>query len=69
MSIDYIRKTYGLTLKIGEQVQIRRGAGTRLDGRRGKLTRANGAYLVVVGDTWRGTFHPADVQQISKDTP
>lgn len=61
MSIEYIRKTYGCTHKIGDQVSIRDGAGTRMDGRTGKLTRARGAYLVVRGDTWRGSFHPADV--------
>lgn len=62
MSIDYIRKNYGCSLKVGEQVRIRKGAGTRLDGLEGKLLRARGQYLVVAGATWRGDFHPADVE-------
>lgn len=61
MSIEYIRKTYDCKHKIGDQVSIRVGAGTQMDGRTGKLTRARGAYLIVRGDTWRGTFHPDDV--------
>ncbi|ADU99400.1 hypothetical protein [Alicycliphilus denitrificans] len=69
MSIDYIRKTYGLTVKVGDQVSIRKGAGTWFDGLHGKLLRAQGQYLVVAGETWRGNFHPADVEPIQKDTP
>ena len=67
MSIEYIRKTYGCQHKIGDQVAIRVGAGTRLDGLRGKLTRARGAYLIVKGETWRGTFHPSDVVPLPKE--
>ncbi|AVS91428.1 hypothetical protein C8246_05980 [Paracidovorax avenae] len=61
MSIDYIRKTYGCQHKVGDQVAIRRGAGTSMDGMSGKLLRARGQYLVVQGSTWKGSFHPADV--------
>jgi len=64
MSIDYIRKTYGCAHKIGDQVTIRKGAGSSMDGMTGKLVRARGAYLVIRGETWRGTFHPADVLAI-----
>jgi len=64
MSIAYIRETYGTHLKIGERVRIRKGAGTWFDGQEGKLIRAHGAYLVVRGSTWRGNFHPADVESI-----
>jgi len=61
MSIAYIRKTYGLAHKVGDQVSIRPDAGTRFDGCKGRLVRARGQYLVIKGDTWRGTFHPGDV--------
>lgn len=61
MSIDYIRKTYGCAHKIGDQVTIRKGAGSRFDGMTGKLIATRSAYLVVKGKTWRGNFHPDDV--------
>lgn len=64
MSIEYIRKTYGCSHKIGDQVTIRKGAGSSMDGMTGKLVRARGAYLVIRGETWRGNFHPADVLDI-----
>lgn len=63
MSIDYIRKTYSVPFKIGDTVSIRKGCGSPLDGLTGKLVRAKGSYLEVKGKTWRGTFHPADVEQ------
>lgn len=61
MSIEYIRKTYECTLKIGDQVTIRKGAGSWFDGMTGKLISTKSAYLVVRGETWRGNFHPDDV--------
>jgi len=61
MSIDYIRKTYGLAVKVGQSVKIRPGCGSPMDGFTGQIIRAQGAYLVVRGATWRGNFHPADV--------
>jgi len=63
MSIDYVRKFYGVDFKIGDQVQIKPGAGSLVDGCIGKLTSARGARLVVKGRTWKGCFHPADVQR------
>jgi hypothetical protein len=62
VSIEYIRKTYGLQIKVGQQVSIRNGAGTWFDGLVGKVLRARGQYVVVKGETWRGNFHPADVE-------
>jgi hypothetical protein len=62
MSIEYIRKTYGLTVKVGQQVRIRNGAGSWFDGMTGKVLRTSGPYLVVKGETWRGNFHPADIE-------
>ena len=64
MSIDYIRKTYGVPYKVGAQVRIRKGAGTWFDGLTGKLLRVRGQYLVVAGETWRGNFHPGDVERL-----
>lgn len=66
MSMDYIRKTYGIDLKVGERVQIRRGADTWMDGQEGKLIRARGPYLVVKAKHWMGAFHPFDVQRATK---
>ena len=68
MSIAYIRKTYGLSVKVGDQVVIRKGAGTSFDGMQGKILRARGQYLVVKGETWRGSFHPGDIEQIQPST-
>lgn len=62
MSIEYIRKTYGLPVKVGQQVRIRKGAGTWFDGFKGKVLRARGQYVVVKGETWRGNFHPGDIE-------
>lgn len=67
MSIAYIRKTYGLSVKVGQQVRIRKGAGTWFDGLTGKLLRAKGQYIVVAGSSWRGNFHPADVEPIASE--
>ena len=67
MSINYIRETYGISLKIGDAVSIRLGCGSPLDGLTGKLVRARGGYLVVNGPTWSGTFHPADVLPAAKE--
>lgn len=70
MSIAYIRKAYGCNHKIGDQVTIRKGAGSWFDGMSGTLLRAHGPYLVVKGETWRGHFHPSDVLPIeTKATP
>ena len=66
MSMAYIRKAYGLDLKAGERVQIRRGAGTGMDGQEGKLLRARGSYLVVKAKHWKGAFHPSDVQRATQ---
>ena len=67
MSIAYIRKTYALPVKVGMEVGIRQGAGTWFDGMRGKVLRAHGQYLVVAGATWRGNFHPGDIEIPSKE--
>lgn len=67
MSIAYIRKTYGLSVKVGQQVRIRKGAGTWFDGLTGKLLRAKGQYIVVAGSSWSGNFHPADVEPIASE--
>ena len=69
MSIAYIRKTYGVDFKIGQQVRIRPGAVSLCDGRTGKLVRARGQYLIVRGDGWGGNYHPADVLPAEKATP
>jgi hypothetical protein len=68
MSIDYIRKAYGLDLKVGEQVRIKPGCGAASAGRLGKLMRARGHYLVVKGSGWGGQFHPGDVERAAHDT-
>lgn len=62
MSIEYIRKTYGLAVKIGDWVTVRKGAGSVFDGRPCKIIRADGPYLVLKGATWRGKFHPGDIE-------
>jgi len=59
MSIDYVRKFYGVDFKIGDQVQIKPGAGSLVDGCIGKLTSARDARLVVKGRTWKGPSIPA----------
>lgn len=64
MSIAYIRKTYGVPFKVGQQVQIRRGKELFMGGQTGKLLRTSGPYLVVRGETWQGNFHPGDVESI-----
>lgn len=64
--MDYIRKTYGIDLKVGERVKIRRGAGTGMDGQEGKLLRSRGSSLVVKSNHWKGSFHPFDVQRATK---
>lgn len=69
MSIEYIRKTYGTDVKIGQTVRIRIGCGSRFDGMHGKLIRAQGPWLKVKGDTWRGNFHPSDVEPIAAEIP
>lgn len=69
MSIAYIRKTYGVPFKVGQQVQIRRGKELFMGGQIGKLLRARGAYLVVRGATWQGQFHPGDVEAIAASQP
>jgi hypothetical protein len=68
VSIDYIRKAYGLDLKVGEQVRIKPGCGAASAGKRGKLVRARGQYLVVKGNGWDGHFHPGDVERAACDT-
>lgn len=68
MSIDFIRRTYNLPVKVGERVRIRKGAKTWFDGMEGKLLRAKGQYLVVAGETWRGNFHPADIEPVETST-
>lgn len=68
MSIEYIRKTYGLSVKVGQQVSIRKGAGTWFDGLVGKVLRAQGPYIVVKGSTWRGNFHPGDIVPATAET-
>ena len=65
MSIEYIRKSYGLAVKVGQQVRIRKGCGSLVDGLTGKVLRARGQYLVVAGSSWRGNFHPADIEPIA----
>lgn len=62
MTIAYIRKTYGVDVKVGQPVRIR--PGHFMSGQIGKLLRARGQYLVVKGETWRGNFHPGDVEPI-----
>lgn len=62
MSIEYIRKTYGIPVRVGMAVRIRKGAGSWFDGMAGKVLRAQGQYVVVKGETWRGNFHPADIE-------
>jgi hypothetical protein len=62
MSMDYIRKAYGIPVKVGMEVRIRKGAGSWFDGMTGKVLRAQGQYVVVKGETWRGNFHPADIE-------
>ena len=69
MSIEYIRKFYSVDFKIGDQVQIRPGAGSLVDGCIGTLTSARNAHLVVKGSTWKGTFHPSDVQRPAAHQP
>ena len=65
MSIAYIRKTYGVAFKIGDTVSIRKGCGSPMDGLTGKLVSAKGSYLSVKGKTWRGSFHPSNVEQVT----
>jgi len=62
VTIAYIRKTYGLPVKVGMEVRIRAGAGTSFDGKPGKVLRASGQYVVVKGETWRASFHPLDIE-------
>lgn len=64
MGMEYIRKTYGLSVKVGQEVRIRKGADTWFDGMTGRVLRAQGPYVVVKGKTWRGNFHPADIETI-----
>lgn len=66
MSIAYIRKTYGVDFKVGQQVRIRRGKELFMGGQIGKLLRARGQYLVVKGEHWEGQFHPGDVEALAK---
>lgn len=68
MNIDYIRKTYSVDFKIGQQVRIRPGCASRFNGRVGKLTRARDAYLKIKGDGWGGLFHPLDVEHVKEDS-
>lgn len=69
MSIDYIRKTYSVDFKIGQQVRIKQACGSPFSGRVGKLTWATSAYLNVKGDGWGGLFHPLDVEHVEEPTP
>lgn len=67
MSMDYIRKTYGIDLKSGEMVRVKKGSNTPVGGQVGKLIRSNGQYLKVIGSTWRGNFHPLDVERVEPE--
>lgn len=69
MSIDYIRRTYGVPVKVGMTVRIRPGTGSLVDGLRGKVLRARAGYLVVRGETWVGDFHPADIEVAAHTSP
>ncbi len=62
MSIAYIRKTYNLPIKVGMEVRIRVGAGSWFDGMTGTVLRAKGQYVIVRGSSWRGNFHPGDIE-------
>jgi hypothetical protein len=62
VSIEYIRKTYGLPVKVGMIVRIRKGACLVGNSLIGKVLRAKGEYVVVKGDTWHGYFRPADIE-------
>lgn len=66
MSIAYIRKFYGLDFKIGQMVQIKKGASELLGVRTGKLVAAKGQYLTVRGDGWAGDFHPNDIEHVGQ---
>lgn len=65
MSIAYIRKIYSVPFKVGQQVQIRNGEELFMRGQTGKLLRTQGPYLVVKGATWKGNFHPWDVEPVA----
>jgi ribosomal protein L21E len=70
MSIDYIRKTYSVDFKVGQQVRIKPGCASRFQGRVGKLISARGAYLKVTGEGgWGGQFHPLDVEHVKEPSP
>ncbi len=66
MSIEYIRKHYGCSHKIGDQVKIRNSPELFKRGQVGKLIRAKGSYLTVKGASWCGNFHPNDVLPVEK---
>lgn len=68
MSMDYIRKTYGLDLKAGEMVRVKKGLNSLVGGQVGKLIRSNGHYLKVIGSTWRGNFHPLEVERVAPES-
>lgn len=68
MSIDYIRKTYSVDFKIGQQVRIRPGCASRFGGCNGKLIGTRNIYLRVRGNGWVGLFYPLDVEHLQEDS-
>lgn len=69
MSIDNIRRTCGLDIKVGMNVRIRNSAKSWFAGLSGKVLRAESGYVVVKGATWRGNFHPADIETAAPASP
>lgn len=61
MSLEYIRRTYGVPAKRGARVQIAYRGGLY----EGRITRANGPHVVVAPDRWPGErliYHPTDIK-------